>query len=311
MEISDQIPPPTADALYWRVWSDNPEGAAIFYQPTLDFPDGLMLLTLEVEPEGLTPFPPPDSTPTETRWGGRRVVQAYELTGAEAAPFALQLGFADVRSPYRYTLELNCLPAQGEDAMQNDARCRNAWYSITSDFGPCSRPFPALSEPEPWQSVSDAYYGYSFEVPGNWLVIPRATVGRLHFFSDQGVADTFVACPMPNGLMKTDFEAGTSQDFSPTQDGSGPVLDGYTATQVGDLPVWIRKTRGGEPAAPDMSPQLLSLSAYIEGSEYWYGLHLICYPPTGADEAGQVAYHAQCEETFNQILERFQVLPPQ
>jgi hypothetical protein len=157
----------------------------------------------------------------------------------------------------------------------------------------------------------NAYYGYAVEVPGDWLVMPGVTGDRLTLFSDPEGYNAPHACPQPNGSMKIDFSAGTSQDYSPTQDGSGPVLEGYTATQVGDLPVWISKVRGGEPAAPDMPPQLLSISTYIQGPAFWYGLQLICNPPSAANEAGQVAFHAQCEATLNQILERFQVFSPQ
>jgi hypothetical protein len=305
-DISDQVVPPTASTLYWRAWSDRPEAAAIFSEPLPGFPDGLMLLTLHVEPEGAAPFPPPDSMPQETLWGQRRVVQAYELTGVDAAPFALQVGFAVVRSPYRYNLELNCLPAQSQDAAQMDAVCRKVWRSLTFPFGLCAIPFAPTPEPVSWRSVTDHYYNYSIEVPSGWLFQPGATGDRATFISDPEAYDAYHACPLPNGVMGIGFMAGTAQDFSARQEGGGPDLEGFTETTVNGYPVWIRKVRGGDAAAPDSPPEFLYIAAFIRGPQYWYLLPLRCWPPTGADADGQAAYHAQCETTFYQILERFQ-----
>jgi hypothetical protein len=307
-EVSEQVQP-AGQTLYHRVWASRVDGAAIFSESPPDFADGLVFLTLEIEPEGATPFPPPNSTPQETQWGQRRVVHAYERAGPEATPFTLRLGLAVLRSPYRFNFMLDCLISPGGDVAYQEALCRDVWDKVTFPFGLCARPSALPSES--WQQVSDAYYGYAIEVPGDWLVMPGVTGDQLTLFSDPEGYNTPHACPRPNGSMKIDFSAGTGQDYSPTQDGSGPVLEGYTATQVGDLPVWISKVRGGESAAPDMPPQLLSITTYIQGPDFWYGLHLICNPPSDADEAGQAAFHAQCEATLNQILERFQVLSPQ
>jgi hypothetical protein len=89
-----------------------------------------------------------------------------------------------------------------------------------------------------------------------------------------------------------------------------PNRAGYTEITVGGRPAWIQTVRGGDASAPDMPSEDMGFSVYVQGPEYWYQLVLYCRPPTGADADGQVAYHAQCEATFNQILDRFQVIPP-
>lgn len=307
-EISEQLP---ADdqTLYRRVWASRVDGAAIFSDSPPDFANGLMLMTLKVEPEEATPFPPPDSTPQETYWGQRRVVHTYERTRVEATPFSLRLGLAVVRSPYRYDFMLDCLIPPDGDVAYQEALCRDVWDKVTFPFGLCARPL-TISESEPWQQVSDAYHGYSVEVPGHWLFMPGVTADHLQFSNDPEVYNTPHACPWPNGVIGLRLEAAPGVNFSPYQDGTGPELEGFTEITVDDKPAWIRKVRGGEPAAPDSSPDLLHLSVYIQGPQNWYLLSLRCLPPTGADAASRDTYHAQCEETFNQILERFQVLSP-
>jgi hypothetical protein len=152
-ELSDQVPP-ADQTLYHRVWASRADSAAILSESPPDFADGLMLLTLEVEPEGATPFPPPNSTPQETQWGQRRVVHAYEHAGPEATPFTLRLGLAVVRSPYRFNFMLDCLISQGGDVAYQEALCRDVWDKVTFPFGLCARPSAPSSEP--WQQVSDA-----------------------------------------------------------------------------------------------------------------------------------------------------------
>jgi hypothetical protein len=309
-ELSEQIALPSDQTLYWRVWSDQEEGATIFSASPPAFPGGLMVLSLEVEPEGISPFPPPGSTPTETHWGQRRVVHAYERTGPDARPYTLRLGLAVVRSPYRFNLALDCLLPQDGDTAYREALCRDLWDKVTFPFGLCARPFASPPEPDSWQQVSDTAYGYSLAVPSDWLVMPGVTGDRLTLFSDPEAWATPHACPFPNGWMKIDFSAGSGSDFSSTEDDTGPELEGFTEITVAGRPAWIRRARGGDANAPDSPPGLLAISVYVIGPKNQYLLAFRCWPPTGADADGQAAYHAQCEATFNQILERFQVLSP-
>jgi hypothetical protein len=302
-ELSEQVAPPE-QALYWRVWADREPGAAIF-SGSSDFPDGLRLLTLHVEPEGVSPFPPPDSATRYANWVQGRDVYFYERTGAAAEPFTLRLGLAVMRSPQRFNLTLDCLIPEGDEAAYQEALCRDTWDMVAFPFGLCPRPLTPSSEPESWQSVSDAYYGYSIEVPSSWLVEPGVTGDRLMLASNPEATELHHTCPLPNGVMGIGFMAGTEQDFSARQEGGGPDLEGYTETTVNGYPVWIRKVRGGDAAAPDSPPEFLYIAAFIRGPQYWYLLPLRCWPPTGADADGQAAYHAQCEAMFYQILERF------
>jgi hypothetical protein len=302
-ELTEQIAPPE-QALYWRVWADQEAGAAIFSGPS-DFPDGLMLLTLHVEPEGVSPFPPPDSASQFANWMPQQEVYAYERGGPEAESFTLRLGLAVMRSPRRFNLTLDCLIPKGNEATHEEALCRDIWGQVAFSFGLCARLATSSLESESWRLVSDAVYGYSFEVPASWMVDPGVTGDRLTLFSDPEAVNTYRACPLPNGLMKIDFAAGTAQDFSARQEGGGPELEGFTETTVGSYPVWIRKMRGGDADAPDLPAGFMNIAAYIQGPSYWYLLSAYCTPPTGADANGQAAYHAQCEAMFYQILERF------
>lgn len=290
-ELSDQVMPPSRQTLYWRAWSDQVEGAAIFSESPPPFPAGLMLLLLDVEPEGASPFPPPNSTPQETHWGNRRIVHVYEVAGEDAAPFSLRLGLSVIRSPYRYNLILACRAAPGEDLAQREALCRNTWR-LSRSFGLCAVP---IAPAESWRQVSSLQDNYSFEVPLGWSD-QHDSSGYRKFLNDPEAFNQPRICPYPNGIMALELYPDAVANRT-----------GATEITVGGRPAWII-TRQGEEA---MHPLDRATSVYIQKSvSRYYLLNLSCIPPTSADETGQETYWEQCPAILDHILQSFQILPP-
>lgn len=305
-ELSDQVAPPSAQTLYWRVWSDQAEGAAVFSESTTAFPDGLLVLMVDIEPEGASPFPP-GSIPWELYHRGYLLnVRAYEITGPEAAPFALRLGYFVVRSSYRYNLMLGCLPPTDGDAnqvAQHDALCRQTWHAVSLPFGLCTLPSDWLElSLNSWQVIDNLDYDYSFEVPANWpelLGFPQ----QLRFISDPAGSNRNPDCPLPKGLVFFDFAANPPDYFGPN---NRPDLEGYMEMMVGGLPAWMRTQQGLE----GYQPLDTRVDIYVQGPEFWYTMTWHCLTPTDASEEDQTAFAQQCEAVLERILDSFQVLSP-
>lgn len=303
-EVSEQVVPPSIETLYWRTWSDQEGSAAIFSQPPAGFPAGLMMLKLEVEPEGVSPFPPPDSRPREIASGGYYLeVQEYEVTSLEAAPFTLRLGFAVMRSPYRYNLVLSCLPPANGDVTQYDDLCRRTWNFVFFAFALCPLPstLPGISM-DSWRQIRNNDYDYSFEVLTSLSEL-RGHPQRLLFLSDPAAYNPPLDCPLPDGLMRFDFAADPPSEFGSN---NRPDVEGYTETAVGDLPAWIRTTVGGEGLQPlDTYTEL-----YIQGPKFWYTMRWVCRTPTDSSEEDQAEFVQQCQAVLERILGSFQVMSP-
>lgn len=305
-ELSDQVAPPSTQTLYWRVWSDQAEGVAVFSESPSAFPDGLLMLLLDVEPEGTSPLPP-SSIPWELYHRGYLLnVRAYEVTGPEAAPFALRLGYFVVRSSYRYNLMLGCLPPSGGDAdqvAQHDALCRQTWHAVSFSFGLCTLPSDWLElSLDSWQVIDNLDYDYSFEVPANWpelLGFPQ----ELRFVSDPAVSNRNPDCPLPKGVMVFGFAAHTPDYFGPN---NRPDLEGYMETRVGGLPAWMRTQQGFE----GYQPLDNSVDIYVQGPKFWYAMGWLCLTPTAASEEDQAAFAQQCQGVLDRILNSFQVTSP-
>jgi hypothetical protein len=306
-ELSDQVAPPSAQTLYWRVWSDQAEGAAVFSESTTAFPDGQLVLMVNVEPEGASPFPPPDSVRTELyRRGYLLHVWTYEVNDAEAAPFMLRLGYAVVRSPYRYNLVLSCLPPQSGNAdqiAQHEALCRQTWDFVNAPFGLCTLPsdWSEISL-DSWQQVSNRDYDYLFEVPANWPKVhddPRL----LHFLSDSAASDQAPGCPWPNGLMSFNFAADPLDYYGAS---NRPDVAGVTETTINDLPAWVRTIQGEE----GLQPLDTRVDLYVRGPEFWYTMTWHCLTPTDASEEEQTVFAQRCQGVLDRILKSFHVLSP-
>lgn len=301
-DVSDQLPPPTSSTHPWSAWASEDEAAPLLSRAS--FPQGLMLLTLHVEPDEPS-LPQPLGEAGTTLWG--QPVWRQEIEGADAAPFALRLAFSSIRPPYRYTFALDCAPPSDADPMQHEAfvaQCRHVWDFVSFSFGLCTLPKAASGETIQWQQVSDDWYQYAFEIPSDWLILEGTTADRLNFFSDAGVYGQPNVCPLPNGLMKLDFAVDAPGNFGTGEPGSGPDLEGFTAITVADHPAWIQTVQGGEA----MGPLATGTAVYIQGPQFWYTFWLSCTPPTDADPAGQTWFKMQCEEAVTHILNSFQIL---
>jgi hypothetical protein len=211
-----------------------------------------------------------------------------------------------VRSPYRYNLELGCLPpldGDSDQVAQHDALCRQTFSVINNPFGLCTWPSDWLElSLDAWQVIDNLDYDYSFEVPANWpelLGHPQ----RLRFISDPAGSNRNPDCPLPKGLIYFDFAAVAPSEFAP----NGVLsFEGYTETTVGGLPAWSQTKQGFE----GYQPLDTRVDIYVQGPEFWYTMTWHCLTPTDATEEEQAAFAQQCQAVLQRILNSFQVIPP-
>lgn len=305
LELSEPVVQPSPQTLYSRIWADQEEGAAIFSESPPRFPDGLMVLAIEVEPEDALPFPS-SLTPNAIYWGGYDMeVYSFEVTGAAASPFVLRQGFVVLRSPYRYTLMLGCFLPQNGDIAQHEFLCRYTWTDVSYPFGLCPLQFATTEvSVDSWQQIRNLDYDYLFEVPVGLLEV-ESYPGLLKFQNDPAIRRLPGECPMPlpNGLVQLVFAADPPSVFGP---GGRPDVEGYTETTMGDFPAWSKTTQGGEGLRPlDTFTEL-----YIQGPEFWYTMRWTCRMPTNDSEDGQAEFVQQCQAMLDRILDSFQVLSP-
>jgi hypothetical protein len=265
-----------------------------------------MVLSVRVTSDAGSSFPPPGSQQQTTPIGQQ--VAAQTLDGPDAAPFDLRLRYTIARAPYHYSLELGCLwpPAAGDTTLATaEATCRDVWERQSWDFGLCSLPAAPAAMTDAWQAVNDDYYGYAFVVPAAWQRELLPTPDRVSFLSDLTVISQPRACRLPNGLMTVRLQASPFGNFLPAD---GPDLTGYEALPARSVPTWVRHFDETEVGIEGATVDGLTVTAvHARGDENWYTLSFQCYAPSGADDAAQVAFWAQCEAVFGHIFDSFQV----
>lgn len=300
VELAEDVSPPPNEPILRRAWSDQPDTA--LGDGSSDFTAGVMLLTLTVDSEDALPFPPERSRPEKTIWG--QEIFVGEISGEAASPFDLRLSSFALQTPYLYHLELGCAPPSGADdaaRQEFEANCRNIWHFVSSPFGTCQLPLPPAPTSDSRQQASNEYYGYSFEVPGEWLRNDNdgRTPDRLDFLSDPTAWSIPRPCVLPNGLMKLDFSVNPPGNFEPAD---GPDLTRFQEVPGATPPTWTINITN-ESGTSD-----IGAGGVVRGPEYWYSFGLYCWPPHGADAEGQAAFQAQCDATMAQILDSFQLI---
>ena len=301
----DAEPGPEAGVLR-RAWANREDEAAVLAGTAPPPPDTLLVLTISVDDEA-APFPPPGSRQQTTPIGQQ--VAAQTLEGPDAAPFDLRLRYTIARAPFQYALELGCLfPAAASDATRAtaEATCREMWRRLSSHtFGLCPLPAAPWAMPDAWQVVSDDYYGYAFDVPAAWQRQPHPTSDQVGFLSDLIVLSQPRACDLPNGLMVVRLQASPFGNFLPA---NGPDLTGYERLPDRPAPTWIRHFDETEVGIEGTTVDGLTVtSVRARGDEYWYSLGFQCYAPSGADDAAQAAFWAQCDAVFGHVFDSFRV----
>jgi hypothetical protein len=299
-DISGEWPKPTPETLLWNAWANEENAVALLTASSSQVANGLMVLTIQVEPLD----PASSSNGVETVTGRGQSVWFEEIADDEAAPFDLRLVFSIAQPPYTYSFSMNCLLPKGNDTFHQEsfaALCRHFWDFVSYDFGVCTAQVIDNSDLSAWQTVRNGWYKYAFEVPETWLRPEQSTADQFSFYSDPHVYGQPNLCPMSNGLMKLDFSAQPPGNYEP----GGPDLEGFTAITVAEHPAWIKTVEGGEA----MDPLATSTAVYIQGDEFWYFLGLGCIPPTGADAEDQSRFKAACAERMEHILNSFQIFP--
>jgi len=298
-------PGPEAGVLR-RAWANREDAVAVLAGTAPPPPDTLLVLTIRVDDQA-APFPPPGSRQQMTPIGQQ--VAAQTLDGPDAAPFDLRLRYTIARAPFQYALELGCLfPAAASDAAPAtaEATCRDMWDRLSSHtFGLCPLPTAPMAPPDTWQAISDDYYGYAFDVPAAWQRESHPTPDRVSFLSDLTVISQPRACELPNGLMVVRLGASPFGNFLPAD---GPDLSGYELLPDRVAPTWIRHFDETEVGIEGATVDGLTVTGvHVRGDEYWYTLSFQCYAPSGADDAAQAAFWAQCDAVFGHIFDSFRV----
>lgn len=305
-ELTDQASAQQEEVLYRQAWANHEDAEHLLSGVSPQLHDPLMVLTVQVDDEGTSSFPPPNSQLKKTPFG--QEVAAQTVSGAEAAPFALRQSYTIARTPYHYILELGCLfPPAADSTTQAtfEAECRDTWQRLSFDFGLCPLPSVPVSAADSWQVVNDEYYGYAFEVPASWQQEEHPTADMLTFLTDLSVIGQPRACQLPNGLMEFDLTVNPPGNFLPAD---GPDRTGYEQLADSPAPTWIRFFDETEVGIEGASIEGLTVtSVHIQGQEYWYSLSFQCHAPTGSDDEAQAAFQTQCDMVFTHILDSFQV----
>ena len=156
-----------------------------------------------------------------------------------------------------------------------------------------------------WQAVSDDYYGYAFDVPAAWQRELHPTPDRVSFLSDLTVLSQPRACRLPNGLMAVRLQASPFGNFLPAD---GPDLTGYELLPDRAVPTWIRHYDETEVGIEGTTVDGLTVTGiHVRGDEYWYTLSFQCNAPSGADDAAQATFWAQCDAVFGHVFDSFRV----
>jgi hypothetical protein len=301
-EVSEQAAAEEG-ALFQQAWANDENAAQLLAGSPPQLQDTLMVLSARVRSEADSLFPPPDSNLQRTAQD--QPVAALTVSGAAAAPFSLRLSYTIARSPYHYTLELGCLfPAEAGSAAwaAAEANCQDTWQRISWQFGLCPLPGRPISSPESWQTVANAYYGYSFEIPAEWYEQEYRTADRREFVTDLVVLTQPRTCRKPNGIMGLRLSADPPGNFLPAD---GPDRTGYMQLLNKPFPIWMLFQDEAEVGVEGVT----STGIYVQGSFYWYGLGFQCHAPSGAGEADKAAFQAQCDAVLAHILDSFQVAP--
>lgn len=280
VEITEQWPLPDPDTVYWDVWANQPEAAAPLTLPPASLAEGVLVATMQIAPG---PETPPAETTATIAWG--QTVYQREMEGEAASPYAWRWEVTAVRSPYHYILTFGCIPPVSMDQEGGDF-CRNFWDSVSFGFGLCVTAASSTPEATFWQTITDSWYGYSFEIPATWVAAPAVSGDTLTLLSHPVHQQPIVGCPIPEGFMKVDFFAN-------------PQLDPDTAaafTAISPLkghPAWIRQLEDGEGG----NFLAKSREVLIQGTQNRYLLVFYCSPD----------WSEQCEAVYSHLVESLSI----
>lgn len=297
-DISSASSVPSDDILWRQVWADQENATTLLSASPAVFPNGLILLTLQVQAGEKSPAS--FDLSQSNRW--RQSFGIVEAEGDAASPFDLQLDASIDHLAFRYNLSLNCaVPETATGQSRNDfiTYCRELWHEVLFNSGLCIISPAATPAPLTWREVSDVNTHYAFEVPASWSEGIHATADRQSFFS-LPVHQQPQECPFPDHLIKVDFAADPPGNFAvegqpPTQ--GAPDTEEYMPITVAERPAWRYDSRGQELEGGNFAAD--STVIYIQGPEYWYFFYFACAPVWTAD----------CEDSLSHILDSFRILP--
>ena len=300
-DVTAQMTGQQEGTLFRQVWANHEDAGQLLASPAVSLQETLMTLAIVVEEDPGLPFPPAGGLRRTTPLGQEVAAQTFE--DEAAAPFDRRLSYTIARPPYWYVLELSCLfPAESDAVTRSalEAACQDAWERLSWSFGACALPAAPVALSGSWQAVSNAYYGYAFEVPAEWYKEEHRTPDQVDFLTDPVLLTQPRGCTVPNGVMELRFAASPWGNFLPAD---GPDRTGYEQLPDRAVPMWVRYQDEAETGYEGTT----NTAIYIQGEEYWYSLGFQCRTPTGADAATQATFQAQCDAALRHILDSFQL----
>jgi len=176
----------------------------------------------------------------------------------------------------------------------------------------------ALSSTGEWTTITDDYYGYSFQVPSVWHKQPGVTPDRWAFYSDPAVVDAeLYPTDLPQGLIKVDFAADPVANWLPdpeqrrsdvdergmaTSEALIPLLPSGTWTKVAGAQALIVREK------IDGGPFVEGLSIYVLADQMVYYLWVGYAPPTSANQDTSAQFLVTAEKITAHILETFTIV---
>ncbi len=173
-----------------------------------------------------------------------------------------------------------------------------------------------------WTTVSDDYYGYSFELPAGWHREDGVTPDRRASWGDPvSLLGDAQLTQARSGLMKVEFSADPVGHWLPDPEvrdplvdtrGNGtredliPLLPEGTWTKVGGQPALILSnlpTDGGD------GPFATATSVFILAEHTVYHLWIGFAPPPTADKAAHAEFADAADRAAARILSTFAVVP--
>jgi len=303
-DVTAQMTDQQEGTLFRQVWANHEDAGQLLASHSISLQEILMALSVVVREDTGLLFPPPGGLRRKTPLG--QEVAAQTFGDEAAAPFDRRLSYTIARPPYWYVLELGCLfPAHSDAAARTalEAACQDVWERLSWSFGACALPAAPIALSGAWQAVSNAYYGYAFEVPAEWYEEERPTPDQVEFLTDPVLLTQPRGCTIPNGVMGLRFSASPWGNFLPAD---GPDRTGYEQLPDRAVPMWLRYQDEAETGYE----RTTNTAIYIQGEEYWYSLGFQCRTPSGADAATQATFQAQCDAALRHILDSFQLQPP-
>lgn len=197
--------------------------------------------------------------------------------------------------------------------------CISALAGVFGQERPHVQALPSMDRIE-WTTISDSYYGYSFQVPASWHKKAGVTPDRWSFYSDPSVVDKELhPTALPQGLIKVDFAADPVASWLPdpevrdpfvderavsTSKALVPLLPAGTWTTVSGMPALIVRTK-----IDDGGPFVEGVSIYILAERMVYYLWIGYAPPTNADKITCARFFTLSEQIVTHILESFTITP--